>query len=60
MNIRDNRVNMVTCQIDKTECILKANGSVFQCHFFMSRSNAINQVHMNLLNLDQSTMGQLS
>ena len=46
---------MVTCQIDKIECIKQ---TVFQCHLFIS--NAIHQVHMNLFNLDQSTMGQLS
>ena len=28
MNIRDNRVNMVTCQIDKIECI-KQTGVYF-------------------------------
>ena len=47
---------MVTCQIDKIECI-KQTG-VYQCHLFIS--NAIHQVHMNLFNLEQSTMGQLS
>ena len=31
--------------------------SVFQCHLLIS--NVIHQVHMNLFNLDQSTMGQL-
>ena len=31
--------------------------SVFQCHLLIS--NVIHQVHMKLLILDQSTMGQL-
>ena len=31
--------------------------SVFQCHLLIS--NVIHQVHMNLFNLDQSTMDQL-
>ena len=36
----------------------KQTVSVFQCHLLIS--NVIYQVHMNLFNLDQSTMGQLS
>ena len=31
--------------------------SVFQCHLLIS--NVIHQFHMNLFNLDQSTVGQL-
>ena len=42
--------------IDKNR-FKQANVSVFQCHLLIS--NVIHQVHMNLFNLDQSTMGQL-
>ena len=42
--------------IDKNR-FKQANVSVFQCHLLIN--NVIHQVHMNLFNLDQSTMGQL-
>ena len=42
---------MVTCGIVKISNFKLTNGSVFQCHLFIS--NGINQVHMKLLILDQ-------